>query len=165
MSFTYNQTIEYEDCTRDLNFEAARRWAAKHNTTFEEDVSKREPYEGEHEEQYMKPEGGIETRIVKTPTIKRFFVIGDEPKPYVPTDEQLQSQMRYMRDGLLQETQNKIDRYRNQLELGVETADTEEVYKLRLKYAQYLRDYPEAEDWWKVDPKTFEQWFASLPQE
>lgn len=28
-NFTYNQIIEYEDCTRDLNFEAARRWAAE----------------------------------------------------------------------------------------------------------------------------------------
>ena len=25
--FNYNQTIEYIDGTRDLNFEAARRWA------------------------------------------------------------------------------------------------------------------------------------------
>lgn len=158
MKFTYNQTVEYIDGTKDENFEAAQKWAREHNTTFEEDVSKREPYEGEHEEQYMKPEGGIETRIVKTPTIKRFFVIGNEPKPHVPTDEQRQAQMRYMRDNLLQDAQNKIDRYRNQIELGVDTTDTEETYKQLLAYIQYLRDYPSGNNWWLTSPKTFDEW-------
>ena len=75
--FNYNQTIEYIDGTRDLNFEAARRWAQSNGTTFEEDISKREPYELEHEEIYMNPEtGATETKVVKSPSIKRFFIIG-----------------------------------------------------------------------------------------
>lgn len=37
--FNFNQTIEYEDCTRDLNFEAAQRWAYEHGAAFEEDVA------------------------------------------------------------------------------------------------------------------------------
>lgn len=160
-NFAYNQTIEYIDGTRDLNFEAAQRWAREHGTSFEEDVAKREPYELSHEEQYMNPEGGMETKIANVPTIKRFFVIGDEPTPYIPpepTVEELQAQKRSERDVLLQSTQNRIDRYRNQLELGVETADTEAVYRKLLEYTQYLRDYPSGEDWWLNSPLMFEEY-------
>ena len=41
--FTYEQIIEYEDCTYDVNFEAARDWARNHNTTFEELIDRRTP--------------------------------------------------------------------------------------------------------------------------
>lgn len=159
--FTYNQSIPYIDGTRDLNFEEAQRWAQSHGTTFEEDIDKREPYEDEHEETYMNPEtGATETKIVKTPTIKRFFVIGDEPQPYVPpepTEDELKTQARSVRDSYMNSTQNRIDRYRNQKELGVETSDTEEVFMELLEYTQYLRDYPNStEEWWKTNPKSFE---------
>ena len=117
-NFTYNQTIEYIDGTRDLNFEAAQKWAREHGTSFEEDVSKREPYEQEHEETYMNPTTGAdEVRLVKTPTLKRFWVIGDEPKPYVPTEDELKAQVRAVRDKYMQTTQNRIDRFRNHYEL------------------------------------------------
>lgn len=162
--FKYNQIIEYIDGTRDLNFEAAQRWAIEHRTTFEEEVDKREPYEQEHQEEWINPTGGTETRIVKTASLKRFFVIGDEPAPIVlpephePTVEEMQLQKRSERDGLLQGAQNRIDRYRNQLELGVETADTETVYKKLLEYTQYLRDYPSGENWWLNSPRMFEEY-------
>lgn len=157
--FTYNQTIEYIDGTRDLNFEAAQRWAQEHGTSFEEDVSKREPYEQEHEETYINPTTGAdEVRLVKTPTIKRFWVIGDEPKPYVPTEDELKAQVRDVRDNYMQTTQNRIDRYRNQKELGIETTDTEEVFKRLLEYTQYLRDYPNGENWWVKNPMVFDEW-------
>lgn len=159
--FTYNQTIEYIDGTRDLIFEAAQRWAKEHGTTFEEDIDKREPYEQEHEETYMNPETGAhEVKLVKTPTIKRFWIIGDEPKPYIPpepTDEELQSRARHVRDAYMEFTQNRIDRYRNQKELGIETTDTEEVFKRLLEYTQYLRDYPNGENWWLITCKSFEE--------
>ena len=156
-NFTYNQTIEYIDGTRDLNFEAAQRWAREHGTSFEEDVSKREPYEQEHEETYMNPTTGAdEVRLVKTPTLKRFWVIGDEPKPYVPTEDELKAQVRAVRDKYMQTTQNRIDRYRNQKELGIETTDTEEVFKRLLEYTQYLRDYPNGENWWSENPMIFD---------
>ena len=155
--FNYNQTIEYIDGTRDLNFEAARRWAQSNSTTFEEDISKREPYELEHEESYLNSETGTtETKMVKTPSIKRFFVIGDEPKPYVPTEDELKAQVRAVRDKYMQTTQNRIDRYRNQKELGIETTDSEEVFKRLLEYTQYLRDYPNGENWWSENPMIFD---------
>ena len=157
--FNFNQTIEYIDGTRDLNFEAAQRWAQEHGTSFEEDVSKREPYEKEHEETYMNPTTGAdEVRLVKTPTLKRLWVIGDEPKPYVPTDDELKAQVRTVRDNYMQITQNRIDRYRNQKELGIETTDTEEVFKRLLEYTQYLRDYPNGENWWVKNPMVFGEW-------
>ena len=157
--FTFNQTIEYIDGTRDLNFEAAQKWAQEHGTTFVEDVSKREPYEQEHEETYMNPTTGAdEVKLVKTPTLKRFWVIGDEPKPYVPTEDELKAQVRTVRDNYMQITQNRIDRYRNQKELGIETTDTEEVFKRLLEYTQYLRDYPNGENWWVKNPMVFDEY-------
>ena len=155
--FTYNQVIEYIDGTRDLNFEAAQKWTREHGTSFEEDVAKREPYEQEHEETYMNPETNeTEVKLVKAPTIKRFFIIGDEPKPYVPDVESLKASKRYERNNVLQDTQNMLDRYRNQKELGVETTDTEEVYKKRLAYTQYLRDFTLQDNWWTLDIKGME---------
>ena len=163
--FTYNQTIEYIDGTRDLNFEAAQKWAQEHGTTFVEDVSKREPYEQEHEETYMNPTTGAdEVRLVKTPTLKRFWVIGDEPKPYAPTDDELKVQVRTVRDNYMQITQNRIDRYRNQKELGIETTDTEEVFKQLLEYTQYLRDYPSGKNWWVKNPMVFNEWVVSTSE-
>ena len=160
--YTYNQTIEYIDGTRDLNFEAAQKWAQEHGTSFEEDVAKREPYEQEHEETYMNPTTGeTEVKTVSSPTIKRFFVIGDEPKPYTPTDDELKAQVRDVRDNYMQTTQNRIDRYRNQKELGIETTDTEEVFKRLLEYTQYLRDYPNGENWWVKNPMVFVEWVVS----
>ena len=53
--------------------------------------------------------------------------------------------------------QNRIDRYRNQKELSVETTDDEKTYKLLLEYTQYLRMYPESkEDWYKESPMSLE---------
>ena len=161
-NFAYNQTVEYIDGTRDLNFEAAQRWAQEHGTTFVEDVSKREPYEQEHEATYMNPTTGeTEVKTVSSPTLKRFFVIGDEPKPYAPTDDELKVQARDIRDNYMQTTQNRIDRYRNQKELGIETTDTEEVFKRLLEYTQYLRDYPNGENWWVKNPMVFDEWSLS----
>lgn len=157
--YTYNQTIEYIDGTRDLNFEAAQRWAKDHRTSFEEDVSKREPYKQEHEETYMNPTTGeIEVKTVSSPTIKRFFAIGDEPKPYVPTEDELKAQVRTVRDKYMQTTQNRIDRYRNQKELGIVTTDSEATFNLLLQYTQYLRDYPNGENWWNKNPMVFDEY-------
>ena len=163
--FNYNQIIEYTDGTRDLNFEAAQKWAREHGTSFEEDISKREPYEQEHEETYMNPTTGAdEVRLVKTPTLKRFWVIGDEPKPYAPTDDELKVQARAIRDNYMQTTQDRIDRYRNQKELGIETTDTEEVFKRLLDYTQYLRDYPSGKNWWVKNPMVFNEWVVSTSE-
>ena len=148
--FTYNQTIEYIDGTRDLNFEAAQRWAKEHGTTFEEDVAKREPYEQEHEETYMNPTTGAdEVRLVKNPTLKRFFVIGDEPKPYVLTDDELKARVRAVRNQYLEQT----DKY-----MIIDYPITDEERESYKQYRTYLRTYPECRDWYKANPNTFDEW-------
>lgn len=63
--FKYNQTIEYTDGTRDLNFEAARKWARENGTTFEED---------------------IDARVTVGNVLKRYFVIGSEPEKPAPIE-------------------------------------------------------------------------------
>lgn len=148
MNFDFGQTIEYIDGTRDLNFEAARKWAREHGTSFKEDVTERKMLGNK---------------------LMRFFVIGDKPKPIIiepmpipePTEEELKANKRMERNILLQDTQNRIDRYRNQKELGVETTDSEEVYKQLLAYTQYLRDYPNGESWWVKNPMVFDEWSLS----
>ena len=156
-NFTYNQTIEYIDGTRDLNFEAAQRWAREHGTSFEEDVSKREPYEQEHEETYMNPTTGAdEVKLVKTPTLKRFWVIGDEPKPYVPTEDELKAQVRAVRNQYLEQT-DKV--------MLVDYPITDDERELYRQYREYLRTYPETEGWYENPPKDFSTWKEMLTEE
>lgn len=161
-NYTYNQTIEYIDGTRDLNFEAARKWAQEHGTTFEENISKREPYNMPHEEIYFKIDTGTEETIVSDiPTIKRYFVIGDEPESYVPSnvsdEETLKAIKRNERNSLLREAQDRVDRYRNQKELGINTTDSEIIYKKLLQYMQDLRDFTNKENWWTLEIDSFEE--------
>ena len=63
MDYNYGDIIEYIDTTRDLNFEAAQKWAFIHNVDFTEQVEKREEKEGK---------------------LYRYFQIGEEPAPYEP---------------------------------------------------------------------------------
>ena len=143
--FNFNQTIEYEDSTRDLDFEAARRWAYKHGTTFEEDVAARKTVGGK---------------------LMRYFVIGEEPAPVVveptpvpePTVAELQAAKRAERDVMMRAAQDRIDRYRNQTEAGFDPTDDAETFKALLRYIQYLRDFTTAENWWTASVLFFEVW-------
>ena len=129
--FTYNQIIEYIDGTRDLNFEAAQKWAREHGTSFEEDVTARKMFGDK---------------------LMRFFVIGNEPKPYIPTEDELKAQVRSVRNQYLEQT----DKY--MLTDYPITDDERELYK---QYRTYLRTYPECQDWYKANPKTYDEWYAS----
>ena len=136
--FTYNQTIEYIDGTRDLNFEAAQKWAQEHETSFEEDVAARKTVGGK---------------------LMRYFVIGSEPAPVPePTVAELQARKRAERDARMSVTQDRIDRYRNQIEAGFAPTDDAETFKALLRYTQYLRDFTTAENWWTASVLFFEEW-------
>ena len=136
--FNFNQTIEYEDCTRDLNFEAARRWAAEHGAAFAEDIAARKTVNGR---------------------LMRYFVIGSEPAPVPePTVAELQARKRAERDARMSVTQDRIDRYRNQIEAGFAPTDDAETFKDLLRYTQYLRDFTAAENWWTAGVLLFEEW-------
>ena len=146
-NFTYNQTIEYIDGTRDLNFEAAQKWAGEHGTSFEEDVAARKTVGGR---------------------LMRYFIIGEEPAPVVvepatvpePTVAELQARKRAERDAMMWASQDRIDRYRNQTEAGFAPTDDAETFKALLRYTQYLRDFTTAENWWNAPILTFEEWGA-----
>lgn len=76
----YNDVIEYIDGTFDENFEAAKKWAEEHGTTFEEDLSKRD-------------------------LPKRYFVIGPE---FIPEVEKKKEEMRIIRNYYLDNTDKYV---------------------------------------------------------
>ena len=55
------------------------------------------------------------------------------------------SEIRRIRDRKIEEIQWRIQRYTEQVSMGVKTTDSEENYKAVLKYVQGLRDVPEQE--------------------
>lgn len=126
--FNFNQTIEYTDGTRDLNLEAARKWARENGVTFEEDVTARKTVGGK---------------------LMRYFIIGDEPKPYVPTEDELKAQVRAVRNQYLEQT----DKY-----MLVDYPITDDERELYKQYRTYLRDYTLSENWWEHSPMTLEEW-------
>ena len=136
-TFTYNQTIEYIDGTRDLNFEAARKWARENGATFEEDISRREKTDGK---------------------LKRYFVIGSEPEkpapiepPPAPEPTQEEKEQAARNERNLRLTFSDW----TQLPDAPLTAEQKAAYAV---YRKYLRDYPETEGWYEHSPKTFEEW-------
>lgn len=137
MTYSYNQTIEYTDGTRDLNFEAARKWARENGATFEED---------------------IDARVTVCGVLKRYFVIGSGPEKAVPiepppapepTQEEKEHTVRNERNLRLTFTDW------TQLPDAPLTTEQKADYAV---YRQYLRDYPETEGWYEHSPKTFEEW-------
>lgn len=159
--FTYEQIIEYEDCTYDVNFEAARDWAKNHNTTFEELIDRRTPSTKEVEIREITTDG---EKVVKKEVeiLLRYFQIGKEPEVYIePEDvkiERLKSGKRNFRDNLINQNQNRIDRYHNEKEANLETSDSEETFNHLLLYMQYLRDFTKLESWYLKDIQGFESW-------
>lgn len=133
--FNFNQTIEYIDGTRDLNFESAQKWAREHGTSFEEDVTARKMFGNK---------------------LMRFFVIGNEPKPYIPTEDELKAQVRSVRNQYLGQT-DKV--------MLVDYPITDEERELYKQYRTYLRDYTLSENWWEHSPKDFSTWKEMLTEE
>lgn len=88
--YNYNEIIEYIDATYDENFNNAQNWAKVHNTTFNELIDRRETRKVEEE---YEEEGEAKTREVEK--LFRYFQIGPEPQPYVPTHEDIRRQREY----------------------------------------------------------------------
>ena len=139
--FNYNDVIEYVDDTFDENFEAAKKWAREHNTTLDELIDRRTERDG---------------------VLYRYFQIGEEPKPYIPTDEEKAAIIRRKRDVLIDDIKWRIERYKSQQELEIETSDNATTYTQILRYMQYLRDIPVQEDFPNMELLTFEQWQETL---
>jgi len=64
----------------------------------------------------------------------------EDPPP--PSDVDLAKEARQKRDALIDKVEWRIQRYQQQIALGVVTADTSEYYGKLLTYVQALRDVP-----------------------
>ena len=62
--------------------------------------------------------------------------------PPRPGEEQIAEQIRRKRDSLIDKVEWRIQRYQQQIALGVETNDSQEYYGKLLAYVQALRDVP-----------------------
>ena len=99
--------------------------------------------------------------LIEPPEAKEGFLIvwnGDaweckelekEPKPYVPTDDELKAQVRSVRNQYLEQT-DKV--------MLVDYPISDEERELYKQYRVYLRDYTLSENWWEHSPMTFEEW-------
>lgn len=83
----------------------------------------------------------------------------------VPTEEEKASQLRVQRDTYISEIEWRINRYRSQHELEIETTDTTETYIQILQYIQYLRDIPETEGFPDIQIQTFEEWTSQQEEQ
>lgn len=76
--------------------------------------------------------------------------------PPEPTDEEKQARVRQVRNQYLQGT----DKYIALSDFPI-TNEERELYK---QYREYLRTYPECQDWYKSNPKTYEEWKVLLEE-
>ena len=74
-----------------------------------------------------------------------------EPEPHIPTEDELKVQVRNVRNRFLEQT----DKF-----MLVDYPITDDERELYKQYRTYLRTYPECRDWYKANPKTFEEWYA-----
>ena len=72
-----------------------------------------------------------------------------EEEPYIPTEDDLKAQVRAVRNSYLEQT-DKV--------MLVDYPITDEERELYKQYREYLRTYPECQDWYKANPKTYEEW-------
>ena len=72
-----------------------------------------------------------------------------EEEPYVPTEDELKAQVRFVRNCYLEQT----DKF-----MLVDYPTTDEEREQYKAYRVYLRDYTLEDEWWLANPKTFEEW-------
>lgn len=66
------------------------------------------------------------------------------------------SETKTARDKMINDISWRVERAREQKELGMPVIDD---YKKLLEYRQYLRDFPQSsDDWWEKQIKTYEEW-------
>lgn len=77
----------------------------------------------------------------------------------VSTEESIKRQER---DKKLENVLWRVERYEQQVKLGIETVDDENTYKDLLKYIQYLRDIPQDKAFPKIEILTFEEYLTTI---
>lgn len=77
--------------------------------------------------------------------------------------EEKKQQIREVRDSMISSMSWRLERAKEQRELGIKPVDD---YDKLLEYRQYLRDYPEkVENWWEQQPMTYEDWIEENTKE
>ena len=89
---------------------------------------------------------GMSEMEVEQAYVGSWYVKGFAPEKPV---EQREAEVRSVRNQYLEQT----DKY--MITDYPITDDERELYK---QYREYLRTYPECRDWYKANPKTFEEW-------
>lgn len=69
-----------------------------------------------------------------------------------PAIEQYKEQVRAVRNSYLEQT----DKYLSVTDFPI-TDEQKELYR---QYREYLRHYPEQADWYKANPKTYDEWYS-----
>ena len=77
-----------------------------------------------------------------------WYVKGFAPEKPV---EEKEAEVRSVRNQYLEQT----DKY-----MITDYPITDEERELYKQYREYLRTYPECRDWYKANPKTYEEWYA-----
>ena len=102
---------------------------------------------------------GMEKMYVEQAYNSLWYAEGYAPAQPEPTVDEKKAAVRTVRDNYINDIEWRVSRYRDQVELGIPTADTHETYVAILQYMQYLRDYPESGGtWYEQNPLTFEEW-------
>ncbi len=81
-----------------------------------------------------------------------YYPLGEVP------EDVLKKEKRFHREAIFDEIKWKIDRYREEQDLGIKTTDSEEEYRSYLEYRQYLRDLPQMQGFPNINIKTYEQY-------
>jgi len=79
-------------------------------------------------------------------------------KPPFLSDEEKSIIVRRKRNALIENIKWRIERYKSQQELLIDTTDDYETYMQILSYIQYLRDIPIQDGFPNIELNTFEQW-------
>lgn len=83
-------------------------------------------------------------------------------KGYAPSKplEQLSAEKRAERNEAINGIIWRVQRYEQQKQLCIETADSEETYHKILEYIQYLRVLPQSQNFPNMDVKNFNEWIG-----
>lgn len=94
--------------------------------------------------------------------IEQYAEAVPQPEPHVPTIEEKSELVRQVRNQMIDAFEWRISRNNDERELGLTETDDRE---LLLKYREYLRNYPEQENWYEQPPMMFEEWKQAEQQE
>ena len=91
---------------------------------------------------------GYEIKDVEEGYDGNWYVLGYAPAKPEPTEDEMKENVKMIRNSYLQQTDF------TQLSDAPFTVEEKAEYA---EYRKYLRDYPEEENWWLQNPKTFEE--------